>query len=150
MLANRKTQLPKYLRAIKTKSVEMSLTSDVPSLSSATVTAQATSNDGNSSLLVPPVAPSTPGTGSTSRNTDIMTNFKDLLQFWQSHYLQKDKDCVGLELNSRIEFSYWKSTVDLLLDKDQTNECSLMFYLCNDMDRLKTSAKNKMDEHRSE
>ena len=28
---------------------------------------------------------------------DPLTNFKDLFLFCQSHYLQKDKDCIGLE-----------------------------------------------------
>ena len=57
MLANKRDQLPKYLKAIKIKSLE---------------------NSANSIL-------------------DPLNNFKDLLLFWQSHYLQKDKDCIGLE-----------------------------------------------------
>lgn len=56
MLANKKDQLPKYLKAIKIRSAE----------------------NINSTL-------------------DCLANFKDLLLFWQSHYLQKDKDCIGLE-----------------------------------------------------
>lgn len=65
----------------------------------------------------------------TSAQVELLKNFKDLLIFWQSHYLQKDKDCVGLEQNSRIEFSYWKSTVEMLLDYDVTSEYSLNYYL---------------------
>ncbi len=144
MLANRKSQLPKYLRAIKNKSVEMSLANDILNVNSGSTV----SNEISSSLLVQPTGASS--TNTSGRQMDIMTNFRDLLQFWQSHYLQKDKDCIGLELNSRIEFSYWKSTVDLLLDMNHTNECSLAFYLQDSVNQLKTSAKNKMDEHRSE
>ncbi len=60
---------------------------------------------------------------------DVLANFKDLLVFWMGHYLKKDKDCVGLEQNSRIEFAYWKNTVDILLDSDPKNKCSLEFYM---------------------
>jgi Trpc4-associated protein len=60
MLANKKDQLPKYLKGIKMKSIENTSTS-------------------------------------TAGLIDPLTNFKDLLLFWQSHYLQKDKDCIGLE-----------------------------------------------------
>lgn len=64
MLANKKDQLPKYLKAIKAKSIEMVITNELNNLNAI---------------------------------QDPFCNFKDLLLFWQSHYLQKDKDCAGLE-----------------------------------------------------
>ena len=30
-------------------------------------------------------------------SVSFMTNFRDLLLFWQDHYLHKDKDCSALE-----------------------------------------------------
>lgn len=30
-------------------------------------------------------------------SVQFMTNFRDLLLFWQDHYLHKDKDCSALE-----------------------------------------------------
>lgn len=30
-------------------------------------------------------------------SASFMTNFRDLLLFWQDHYLHKDKDCSALE-----------------------------------------------------
>jgi len=36
-------------------------------------------------------------TGECSSNCNIMKNFRDLLLFWQDHYLHKDKDCSALE-----------------------------------------------------
>jgi hypothetical protein len=81
--------------------------------------------------------------------SDLMTNFRDLLIFWQSHYLQKDKDWVGLEQNSRIDFAYWKKTVELLLDTNSKNKCSLSFYLEKDVNYL-ASNKPRIDEYRSD
>lgn len=37
----------------------------------------------------------------TSDQSGLMDNLKDLLIFWQDHYLQKDKDCTILE---RVSF----------------------------------------------
>jgi Trpc4-associated protein len=65
MLANKKDQLPKYLKAIKIKSMEnLNVSNELHRLNTL---------------------------------QDPLNNFKDLLLFWQSHYLQKDKDCIGLE-----------------------------------------------------
>lgn len=33
----------------------------------------------------------------TNDQSGLMDNLKDLLIFWQDHYLQKDKDCTILE-----------------------------------------------------
>ena len=149
MLANKKSQLPKYLRAIKVKSVEMSLASEIMNVNNTSQT-----ETQNSNTLSMPASNSSSSTSSSItsplRNGDIMSNFKDLLQFWQSHYLQKDKDCVGLELNSRIDFSYWKSTVELLLDTNALNSCSLNFYLQTSSSLSKNSCKNKIGECRYE
>jgi Trpc4-associated protein len=147
MLANQRNQLPNYLRAIKSKSMEMSLANDIFNLNNpTTVTAGTSEAISTSNLLVQHASTSS----SSQRPADIIANFKDLLLFWQSHYLQKDKDCVGLELNSHIEIDYWKSTVDILLDtKNPANECSLYFYMNSEPSRSRT-AKNKLDEHRSE
>ena len=36
-------------------------------------------------------------------SVQFMTNFRDLLLFWQDHYLHKDKDCSALEKVSSQE-----------------------------------------------
>jgi Trpc4-associated protein len=126
MLANMKNQLPKYLKAIRKKSDEMTLASND------SITANRQPN--TSRVLASQNQPAIINTFTQinlppPRRVDIMLNFKDLLIFWQAHYLQKDKDCAGLELNSRIHFPYWKQTVELLLDTNPQNNCSLNFYL---------------------
>jgi len=83
-----------------------------------------------------------------SHEMNLIANFKDLLQFWQAHYLQKDKDCIGLELNSKIDFKYWRYTVELLLDPDVTNECSLSYYIDNQFKLLANA--NKIEDFRSD
>ncbi len=84
---------------------------------------------------------------SSDESVDLLANFKDLLVFWMGHYLQKDKDCVGLEQNSRIEFTYWRHTVDLLLDSDSKNKCSLDFYMCSESDSFEKKPP-RIDEYR--
>lgn len=133
MLANRRNTLPKYLRAIKLKSIEMLLASDFIHVNrdETRASSQAQGSSG-------------------SQPVDLISNFKDLLVFWQTHYLQKDKDCAGLEQNSKIEFSYWKKTVELLLDSNHKNECSLNFYLQNDYMNMNNSRKSSIDDYRSD
>jgi Trpc4-associated protein len=140
MLANRRNILPKYLRAIKSKSVEMLLASDLVHVNTRLANSLSGSTSGVSS--------STTITGHHHQPVDLMTNFRDLLIFWQSHYLQKDKDCAGLEQNSRIDFSYWKKTVEMLLDRNVKNECSLSYYLDNENYYL--TNKTRIDEYRSD
>ena len=141
MLANRSNQLPKYLRSIKSKSIEMLVTGD---LNTSTLLNNNGNNNNNRTS-------STQASSSNNNNMplDLITNFRDLLIFWQSHYLQKDKDCIGLEQNSRIEFSYWKHTVELLLDTNPKNNCSLSYYLRNDLSCLNATSKaSRLDEYR--
>ncbi len=147
MLANRRNQLPKYLRSIKSKSIEMLLTGDLNTfanpLATNAGTSQFLSNNraGSSATAAAGPGPAVP--------LDLITNFRDLLIFWQSHYLQKDKDCIGLEQNSRIDFCYWKHTVELLLDDNSKNNCSLSYYLKNDLNCLGANSKaNRLDEYR--
>ncbi|KAL4234774.1 Short transient receptor putative channel 4-associated protein [Mactra antiquata] len=61
-------------------------------------------------------------------SVQFMTNFRDLLLFWQDHYLHKDKDCSALEKSSRISFEYWKQTVATLVSEEQDNECGILHY----------------------
>ncbi|KAH3768358.1 hypothetical protein DPMN_169570, partial [Dreissena polymorpha] len=61
-------------------------------------------------------------------SVQFMTNFRDLLLFWQDHYLHKDKDCSALEKSSRISFDYWKQTVATLVSNESTNECAIAHY----------------------
>lgn len=144
MLANRRKRLPKYLKAIKTKSIEMMLANDLIHVNDAnrvlTSLASSNANTASSSTISNSTTPSPP--------SDLMTNFKDLLLFWQSHYLQKDKDCAGLEQNSKIDFSYWRNTVETLLDPNCKNECSLNFYI--DKNDFNYMNKNRLDEYRSD
>ncbi|KAL8560898.1 hypothetical protein ACOMHN_059082 [Nucella lapillus] len=59
----------------------------------------------------------------------ILQNFRDLLVFWQDHYLHKDKDCSALEKSSRISFSYWKKTVAMLVSDDNGDHNAVAFYI---------------------
>lgn len=59
----------------------------------------------------------------------ILQNFRDLLVFWQDHYLHKDKDCSALEKSSRISFSYWKKTVAMLVKEDNTDPNAVAYYI---------------------
>ena len=59
----------------------------------------------------------------------LLKNFRDLLIFWQEHYLHKDKDCSALERSSRIPFDVWTKTVLTLVNTDRSLETSLVHYL---------------------
>ena len=127
MLANRRRKLPQYLKAIQHKSIQQHQLNDI--------------------IASPHVITSQQQPQTSSVNKDTLTNFKDLLLFWQEHYLNKDKDCVNLEKNSRIEFDYWKNTVDLLLDMNIKNKCSLNYYLDYQSNYFENKV-NRIDEYR--
>lgn len=91
MFANKRSQLPKYLQALKDEQDDAL-------------------NHVNGSCT-------------------ILQNFRDLLIFWQDHYLHKDKDCSALEKSSKISFSYWKATVSMLVSDDNSLPTSVSFYV---------------------
>ncbi|XP_059171134.1 short transient receptor potential channel 4-associated protein-like isoform X2 [Physella acuta] len=62
-------------------------------------------------------------------SSSILQNFRDLLIFWQDHYLHKDKDCSALEKSSKISFGYWKTTVSMLVSEDKSLPTSVSFYI---------------------
>ncbi|XP_071957366.1 short transient receptor potential channel 4-associated protein-like [Antedon mediterranea] len=62
----------------------------------------------------------------------ILHNFRQLLFFWQDHYLHKDKDCTALEKSSNISFSVWKEMVSGLTSNDTTSPNTLAYYLKQD------------------
>ncbi|KAG8181763.1 hypothetical protein JTE90_018071 [Oedothorax gibbosus] len=64
----------------------------------------------------------------TNNSGTHLDNLRNLLLFWQDHYLQKDKDCTILEKSSRICFQEWRDTVSLLTSEDKNNSCSIAFY----------------------
>ncbi|XP_061428121.1 short transient receptor potential channel 4-associated protein [Lethenteron reissneri] len=75
----------------------------------------------------------------------VLTNFHSLLQFWQTHYLNKDKDSTSLENSSCINFSYWKETVSTLLDEDRSSPYALLSYVrpsCLGTDSENTCSEN--------
>jgi len=59
----------------------------------------------------------------------LLSNLRCLLKFWQEHYLHKDKDCSTLEKSSLIPFSFWKSTVSILVSDDENSPSSILFYI---------------------
>ncbi|XP_070576007.1 short transient receptor potential channel 4-associated protein-like [Ptychodera flava] len=59
----------------------------------------------------------------------LVGNFRQLLIFWQDHYLHKDKDCTALEKSSCISFDIWKKTVAELLEDNPSNELTVAHYL---------------------
>ncbi|KAK1156173.1 short transient receptor potential channel 4-associated protein-like [Acipenser oxyrinchus oxyrinchus] len=59
----------------------------------------------------------------------ILNNFHNLLRFWQQHYLNKDKDRTSLENSACICFSYWKTTVSVLLSPDRTSPVAIASYI---------------------
>lgn len=61
--------------------------------------------------------------------SNLLRNFRDLLIFWQDHYLHKDKDCSALEKSSRISFDYWKQTVSILVDENKDITTGILHYI---------------------
>jgi len=59
----------------------------------------------------------------------LLMNLKKLLEFWQEHYLHKDKDCSTLEKSSLIAFAFWKATVDKLVSNDASSPTSILHYI---------------------
>lgn len=53
----------------------------------------------------------------------------ELLMFWRTHYLTRNKDCRQLEKSSSIVFDNWKHIVDVMLNEDMTKRTSIMHYL---------------------
>ncbi|XP_060063786.1 short transient receptor potential channel 4-associated protein-like [Ylistrum balloti] len=64
-----------------------------------------------------------------SGSANLLRNFRDLLTFWQDHYLHKDKDCSALEKSSRISFEYWKQTVSVLVCDDKDDKAGILHYV---------------------
>ncbi|GFY53685.1 hypothetical protein TNIN_156591 [Trichonephila inaurata madagascariensis] len=64
----------------------------------------------------------------TNNSSIHLENLRDLLLFWQDHYLQKDKDCTILEKGSRICFQEWREAVSLMTSNDHRNPCSIAYY----------------------
>ncbi|GIY53963.1 hypothetical protein CDAR_193911 [Caerostris darwini] len=71
---------------------------------------------------------STVGCSIAANNSVHLENLRELLLFWQDHYLQKDIDCSILEKGSKICFQEWKDTVSLLTSDDAENPCTIAFY----------------------
>jgi hypothetical protein len=164
MLANKRDKLVDYLVAFKARSDKMRHESDLIHnplattmvnsstqtngiVASATAAAASSSSSSSSSFSGSSTAINTTSSSTTNLPVDLLTNFKDLLVFWQNHYLHKDKDCAGLEQNSRIDFPYWKYTVELLLDPNTKNKSSLNYYLNNETNYF-NSKPNRIDEYR--
>ncbi|XP_063951103.1 short transient receptor potential channel 4-associated protein-like [Lytechinus pictus] len=59
----------------------------------------------------------------------LLQNFRELLFFWQEHYLHKDKDCSALEKSSCISFSKWKDMVSLLVSGNTHSSLTVAHYL---------------------
>lgn len=59
----------------------------------------------------------------------ILSNLRDLLFFWKSHYLRRGKDCSQLEQSSSITFDKWQKVVDVMLSDDITKNTSILYYL---------------------
>merc|ERR1719186_1793074 len=59
----------------------------------------------------------------------LLKNLKQLLVFWQEHYLHKDKDCSTLEKSSLIPFTFWKDTVDQLVSDDHPMPTAIIHYI---------------------
>ena len=115
MFANQKADLPKYLRGIE----RVTITTTTTASTSSTRDATGASSGGSASA-------SNNGKKATS---GLLKNFRDLLLFWQEHYLHKDKDCSALERSSKIPFDYWKLTVATLVCHDRSLDTSLAHYL---------------------
>jgi len=59
----------------------------------------------------------------------LLQNLKKLLEFWQEHYLHKDKDCSTLEKSSLIAFAFWKATVEKLVSEDVSSPTAIIHYI---------------------
>lgn len=73
--------------------------------------------------------------GECITDSQILKNFRDLLVFWQDHYLHKDKDCSALEKSSRIDFDFWKNTVNILVSDNRELSTSILHYVEPDFER---------------
>ncbi|XP_072013310.1 short transient receptor potential channel 4-associated protein-like [Amphiura filiformis] len=62
----------------------------------------------------------------------LLLNFRELLFFWQEHYLHKDKDCSTLEKSSCISFKKWKQMVSVLVSGDIKDNRTIAHYLTKD------------------
>jgi len=54
------------------------------------------------------------GNSSNGDAEKVMTNFRELLFFWQEYYLRRGRDRLSIEFSSHIPFQHWGSLVDML------------------------------------
>ncbi|XP_057291959.1 short transient receptor potential channel 4-associated protein-like [Hydractinia symbiolongicarpus] len=59
----------------------------------------------------------------------ILSNLRELLLFWKTHYLNREKDCAQLQQSSSITFEKWQSVVDVMLSEDISKQTSILCYL---------------------
>lgn len=90
MFANQKQQLPRYLQGLmQLWAMEGNSPASPPSTGS--------TSKGPSSSVALATSSVASSASCSSADTKILQNFRDLLIFWQDHYLHKDKDCSALE-----------------------------------------------------
>ena len=56
----------------------------------------------------------------SSKDGNILRNFRELLWFWKTYYINRGRDRLSLEFSSRLRFSEWKQTVSLLCSDDDS------------------------------
>ncbi|ELU14681.1 hypothetical protein CAPTEDRAFT_176924 [Capitella teleta] len=128
MFANQKQQLPRYLQGLmQLWAMEGNSPASPPSTGS--------TSKGPSSSVALATSSVASSASCSSADTKILQNFRDLLIFWQDHYLHKDKDCSALERSSRIPFDFWKETVTTLVADNPDDPRAILHYLDMDTDR---------------
>jgi hypothetical protein len=47
-------------------------------------------------------------------SSQARANFRELLEFWQTYYSRKGRDCVSLAFSSHLPFPVWQKAVNQL------------------------------------
>lgn len=46
----------------------------------------------------------------------LIKNMKELLEYWKEYYRESDRDCKNLEISSKIPYTEWSSTANLVIE----------------------------------
>ena len=132
LLANRRNQLPQLLDELRALVRQEKLESKEREIRAAETSVLQSSNDGRSvdrSLIQSMtrldlsvgrrrLSAGADDISEPSNQIDVMTNFRQLLWFWNEYYSHRGRDRLSLEFSSRLRFEEWRDVVAKLTADD--------------------------------
>jgi hypothetical protein len=129
LLANRRHQLPQLLDELKALVRQEKLESEQREMHIAETNVLQADTDGHSSSMMQSMdrldlshcrrrRSGSEDASTSSDEIDVMTNFRQLLWFWNQYYSHRGRDRLSLEFSSRFRFEEWHDVVAKLTADD--------------------------------